>query len=70
MVTIIVRHFLRPLATILKSGKKRPLSEDLEELVYQWIVSKRLQKQRVTRKRIQQKAVELYNSTIKGELEF
>ena len=42
----------------------------LEELVYQWIVSKRLQKQRVTRKGIQLKALELYNSTIKGELEF
>ena len=38
--------------------------------MYQWIVGKRLQKQRVTRKGIQQKAVELYNSTAKGELEF
>ena len=54
----------------LPGSGRRPLSEDLEELVYQWIVSKRLQKQRVTRKEIQQKAVELYNSTIKGELEF
>ena len=54
----------------LPGSGRRPLSEDLEELVYQWIVSKRLQKQRVTRKGIQQKAVELCNSTIKGELEF
>ena len=29
---------------------RRPFSEDLEELVYQWIVGQRLQKQRVTRK--------------------
>ena len=54
----------------LPGSGRRPLSEDLEELVYQWIVSKRLQKQRVTRKGIQQKAVELYNSIIKGEPEF
>ena len=54
----------------LPGSGRRPLPEDLEELVYQWIVSKRLQKQRVTRKGIQQKSVELYNSTIKGELEF
>ena len=54
----------------LPGSGRRPLSEDLEELVYQWIVSKRLQKQRVTRKGIQQKAVELYNSTIKGEQDF
>ena len=34
------------------------------------MVSKRLQKQRVTRKEIQQKPAELYDSTIKQELEF
>ena len=41
----------------LPGSGRRPLAEDLEELIYQWILSKRLQKQRVTRKGIQQKAV-------------
>ena len=54
----------------LPGSGRRPLSEDLEELVYQWVITKRLQKQRVTRKGIQQKAIELYESTIKGEQEF
>ena len=40
----------------LPGSGRRPLSDDLEEMVYQWIVSKRLQKQRVTRKGIQQKS--------------
>lgn len=69
-----------PLHTIVKDGLtkakhlpgsgRRPLSDDLEELVYQWINKKRSEKQRVTRKEIQQKALELYESTIKGEEEF
>ena len=68
------------LHTVIKNGfskakqlsglGRRPLSEDLEELVYQWIVGKRLKKPRVTRTGLQQKAVELYSSTAKGELEF
>ena len=49
---------------------RRPFSENLEELVYQWVITKRLQKQRVTRKGIQQKALELYESIIKGKQEF
>ena len=49
----------------LPGSGRRPLSEDFEELVYQWIVLKRLQrKQRVTRKGIQQPAAQLYDSTI------
>ena len=66
--TVIKNGFSK--AKQLPGSGRRPFSEDLEELVYQWIVGKRLQKQRVARKGIQQKAVELHSSTAKGVLEF